>query len=465
MSRQVFACASMFAALFVSGLSHAACRDAADLKRILVQRIDVEKQAIGMVIGRLDRNGTCFVAHGTRSTLDLRPIDDQTIFPVGSITKVFTSYLLADMTQRGELNLDDPVVLHLGSDLFAGDSRGSAITLSHLSWHVAGLPSLPTDFEPASLTDPYAGYTEEQLLSSLQRQKLLSAPGTEYHYSNMGAAILAAIISRTAKSSYTALVRDRVTGPRGMANTAVILSPESRKDLVQGHSWALAPVPPWTNMKVFEGAGGMHSTANDLLKLLRAATAPGPSQASNAFDLMLRHRRQGGHPPSNQVALGWELFQAAEREIYWHGGSTNNSVAFIGFDRTSLTGVVVLANAAIRARVNDIGLHLLSDGQSIATLPSGARQRSQPEVQEPSELDRLSGRYKLPHGTIVQINRKGRRLFYQDAAKTPFELHGGPGEFYLREVDARITFDLPLVGAARKLVLRVAGRETSAWRH
>src|SRR5450631_2308902 len=80
-----------------------------EIRQILVNRIDKDKQGVGIVVGVIDAKGRRIVSYGSLEKGDKRPLDGDTLFEIGSITKVFTALLLADMVQRGEVKLDDPI--------------------------------------------------------------------------------------------------------------------------------------------------------------------------------------------------------------------------------------------------------------------------------------------------------------------------------------------------------------------
>src|ERR1035441_8739797 len=83
------------------------------IRAILADRIDTLHQNVGIVVGIVDANGRRFVSYGNFSVKDPRPVGNDTVFEIGSTTKVFTSTILADMVQRGEVSLDDPVAKYL----------------------------------------------------------------------------------------------------------------------------------------------------------------------------------------------------------------------------------------------------------------------------------------------------------------------------------------------------------------
>src|SRR6516162_9492921 len=103
------------------------------IREILVKRIDQQKQAVGIVVGVIEPKGRRVVAYGNLANGDPRTVDGDTIFEIGSITKVFTSLLLADMANRKEVALDDPSTRYLPENVKMPERNGKSITLLDLS--------------------------------------------------------------------------------------------------------------------------------------------------------------------------------------------------------------------------------------------------------------------------------------------------------------------------------------------
>src|SRR5438067_6153489 len=106
--------------------------------------------------GVIDPNGRRVVAYGKLANGDPRTLDGDTIFEIGSITKVFTSLVLADMVNRKEVALDDPAAKYLPENVKMPERSGKSITVLDLSSHSSGLPSLPSNLKPKDLRNPYA---------------------------------------------------------------------------------------------------------------------------------------------------------------------------------------------------------------------------------------------------------------------------------------------------------------------
>ena len=130
-----------------------------EIREILVKRVDHQKQAVGIVAGIIEPNGRRVVAYGKLAHGDPRMLDGDTIFEVGSISKVFTSLVLADMASRNEVTLDDPAAKYLPENVRMPERSGKSITLLDLSTHSSGLPHLPGNLKPKDARNPYAGYS------------------------------------------------------------------------------------------------------------------------------------------------------------------------------------------------------------------------------------------------------------------------------------------------------------------
>src|SRR5712691_12532479 len=109
----------------------------AEIRKILVERIDTQKQSVGIVVGVIEPTGRRVVAYGSLAKGDPRPLDGDTIFEIGSITKVFTSLLLADAVERHEVALTDPISKFLPASVRVPERGGRASTLQDLSTHTS----------------------------------------------------------------------------------------------------------------------------------------------------------------------------------------------------------------------------------------------------------------------------------------------------------------------------------------
>ena len=234
------------------------------LRPALAERIDEAKQGTGAVVGLLTPEGQSFAAYGRMSVGGQEAAAD-TIFEIGWITKVFTAFLLADMAERGEVALNDPVRKYLPTSVKAPSRRGREILLVDLATHTSGLPQDSVELDLNSDDSPYTGYAPSDLYAFLGRHRLARDPGSQWEYSNVGMGLLGHALALRAGASYQDLLRRRIFAPLGMTNTALTLDAEQRSRRATGYNPKLLPLPPWSG-GVIDPAGSVNSTAADMLK-------------------------------------------------------------------------------------------------------------------------------------------------------------------------------------------------------
>jgi len=434
------------------------------IRDILARRVEQQKQAVGIVAGVIEPNGRRVVAHGCLANSDPRAIDADTIFEIGSVSKVFTSLVLADMVHRNEVTLDDPAAKYLPDHVTMPERNGRRITLRDLSTHTSGLPRLPSNLKPIDPRNPYADYSVSDLYEFLSGYELQRDPGAEFEYSNLGAGLLGHLLAYRAGTDYESLIRDRITEPLNMRDTSITLSSSMKQRMATGHSGMLVSVDNW-DFLTLAGAGALRSSANDMLTLLEAFLGYRESPLAPAMKTMLDVRS-----PVAKMGLGWFISSAHNREIAGHDGGTGGFRTWAGYDLEERIGVVVLSNASTSIGVFDIGMHLLDPKWPLAN-PEAPRQRTQVQI-DPELLDHYTGRYQLAPGSILEITREGDLLFVQPFAQVPHsrpgDLTGGPkfelsaeGEknFFNKTTGSQIAFETGPEGRATSLVMHRAGRE------
>jgi CubicO group peptidase (beta-lactamase class C family) len=427
------------------------------IQEILVRRVDEQKQAVGIVVGIAEPNGRRVVAHGHLANGDPRLVNGNTIFEIGSVSKVFTSLLLADMVNRSEVALDDSAAMYLPDGVTVPERSGKAITLLDLSTHSSGLPRIPTNLQPKDLRNPYGGYSVDDLYEFLSGYTLPRDPGAEFEYSNLGAGLLGHVLARRAGTDYESLIRSRITQPLGMADTGITLSSSMQQRMATGHSAMLAPVANW-DLPTLAGAGALRSSANDMLTFLEAFLGYRESPLAPAMKAMLDIRRR---MDKVEIGLAWFLLG----EGAWHGGGTGGFRSFLGCEPKAQIGVVVLSNAMTPIGVDDIGGHLLNPKVPLADIESPQQRTAIPV--DPQLLDRYTGRYQVTPQLTFEITRDGDRLFAQalgpSMSAPKFEVFAeNEKTFFAKVSDKQIAFDMGPDGRAARLTLYAAGRQLMA---
>jgi CubicO group peptidase (beta-lactamase class C family) len=333
-----------------------------------VQPLLKDRKGVGIVVAVLDRHGQRVFGYGSIAVNSGMAPDGDTVFEIGSITKVFTSAVLAQMVRDGALQLDDPVKDYLPPEASLPRRNGKEITLLHLATHTSGLPLAPADIRahvllrPADWHNPYAHYGTKQLYSFLAKCRLSCDPGDSYEYSNVGLGLLGMALTHRAKvRNYNELIRRQIGDPLGLKDTGVTLSAGQRARFAQGHDEDGAATSAW-DFETMEGFAALRSTANDLLHFLSANLGLKRTKLQPALEDCHQARR---HTPDKQVriGLGWHILKlpGTSEPVICHSGETEGARAFLGFRKASGVGVVVLSNSAqFGNKIDWIGLTVLA---------------------------------------------------------------------------------------------------------
>jgi len=315
-----------------------------EIHDMLVERIDGQHKSGGIVVGVITKKAREIISYGHFDPEDPRVPDGDTVFEIGSISKVFTSVLLADMVVKGEVSLSDPISKYLPATVHAPTRDGKQITLLDLATHYSGLPPMPSNFS--------WDYSREQMFDFLSHYQLTRDPGQKFDYSNFGVGLLGQILALRAGTDYETLLRTRITGPLQMNRTAIHLTPEMKADFISGHGYGMGRAPAW-EVPALAGAAGIRSTANDLLIFLAANIGIIKSPLLPAMKKMVTVHRPVS--PGLQIALGWHIQNG---DVAFHNGQTNGYHAFLLYDLRRKVGVVVLSNS--NQGIEDIAWRTLS---------------------------------------------------------------------------------------------------------
>jgi serine-type D-Ala-D-Ala carboxypeptidase/endopeptidase len=388
-------------------VAHAQSLDDAAIRRILEQRIDTNKQSVGIVVGIVTPQGRRVVRHGRLASDDSRDVGPDTVFEIGSVTKVFTAMVLADMARKGEVSVTDPIVRYLPADVAARAQGLNTITLADLATHTAGFPFWPSGI-PATAegTAQMASYSVDQLYQFVATFKAPADDAKRWMYSNTDVGLLGDLLARRAGSAYAALIESRITQPLGMTSTRVAVAPEMRPRLATGHNAELKRAPVW-DVPALAAGGSLHSTVNDLLTLLAAIGEP-MTVAGAAMPGMLAIRRQA---PGFQQALGWMVLGTGPGAgLLLHDGNTLGFASSVVYDPVSRIGVVVLSNSS--ASVSDIARHLARPAMPLAAPLPPAPLKTEIAV-EPTLFDAYAGEYEPGPGAVFTVTREGDALMIQ----------------------------------------------------
>ncbi len=424
-----------------------------DVPAILRDRVD-NGLATGMSVALIHGDGMTFYHHGVRAVDDPTPVDAQTFYEIGSITKVFTALALAEMAARDAVALDDPLARYWPTGSAPPQHQNQGITLRQLAQHTSGLPRMPGNFAPQDPHNPYADYPADRLFAFLGGYPLSRTPGSQYAYSNLGCGLLGELLARNANTSYCTLIERRICRPLGLHDTTCSPDRDQVARLAKGHHGPRL-TPSW-DFQALAGCGALRSTAADMARFVQAQLDPDQTPLAEAIRLTLDRGQEAPAGADMTVTLGWHLSTRGERALYWHNGGTGGYRSFVGFDRARRFGVVVLSNGCYSA--DDVGWHLLDETRPLREV----RQATKVDLRD---LRACIGRYALSPVTVFEVTLENGTLFIQAPGQAPLPIWpASPDRFFYRDVDAEITFKRGDSGAVDKLVLHQGGIEQTAKR-
>ncbi|QZY27618.1 serine hydrolase domain-containing protein [Nocardioides coralli] len=258
--------------------------------------------------------------------------DPDDAFQIGSVTKVFTSLLLATYVEDGSLRLDQPV----GQLLPDLTGPVTLATLEQLATHTSGLPRIPRDLWSRALRrhpDPYADIDHHALLRALASTR--ATPSSRPRYSNLGVGLLGHALTAWAGADLDTLLRTRVTGPLGMTSTGCAPGgPVGRRRRGRPHPVA------W-RFDALAGAGALWSTLADLQRFAASQLDPPPGRLGAAIRLTHQVRVPGRRIDQ---CLGWLRLHGRGGALLWHNGGTAGYRSFVGVQPQDGVAVVVLAD-------------------------------------------------------------------------------------------------------------------------
>jgi serine-type D-Ala-D-Ala carboxypeptidase/endopeptidase len=404
---------------------------------------------VGLVVGVLDGEKRLVRGYGVTARDSKQTPDIDTMFEIGSVSKVFTGLLLADAVQSGKVALDDPVQKYLPAGVVMPKWGDESVLLWHLSTHTSGLPRDP-DMNGGDPADPLAHITTERLFAALGEASVRWQPGSKYEYSNLAVGLLGAVLARAqGYESYDALQQRRTTGPLRLKDTWVQRDAARLARMAAPYDADVEPVQMW-HLSAMAGSGGISSSMRDMLEFARVQMTPGinPLAAAIAQTQQKHHARDNGEA----LGLGWDI--ARDGVTFWKNGHTGGYHAFLAVVPSKGRAVCILANSAQYA-CDTLARRILQHLDGVAVQPLTIEM---PIAVERAVLERYAGNYILGTDTKIEVALRARGLFIQGGGEPPLKLYPRSAtEFFCRAGPATITFEVdgPTVKA---LVLHQGGQ-------
>jgi CubicO group peptidase (beta-lactamase class C family) len=377
------------------------------------------------------------------------PNAPETKFRLGSITKQFTAMAILILQERGKLKVDDTIGKHLDD----APKAWEGVTIHHLLTHTSGIHSYTSD--PEYMKKMAYHETVKSMIARFKDKPLDFKPGEKFEYSNSGYFLLGAIIEKTSGETYEKFLKHAIFEPLGMKDTgydhfATVIprraSGYSRKSDGLENSEYLDMAQPYA-------AGSLYSTVDDLARWDRALNE-GKLISKASYEKMYT-------PAKNDYAYGWVVKTRSGRKEIGHGGGINGFATQISRYPDRKACVVVLCNVlpSNPGRV----------AQDLAAIAFGEpykipKERKVARV-DPSLYDAYVGRYRIAPEMTLTVTREGDRLMLEPTGQPKLEVFPeSETEFFLKVVDAQITFVRDGKGKVTEAVLHQGGRDMKAKR-
>jgi CubicO group peptidase (beta-lactamase class C family) len=331
-----------------------------DIKAI-IQREVANRRGKSIIVGIVDAKGRQVIAEGKLSDQHPSPPDANTIYEIGSITKVFTSLLLADMSLKKQLKLTDPISKFLPKTVKTPVRNAKEVSLLSLSTHQSGMPRFPYNVDPKDLESPYVDYSVDQLYEYISGFEPPFDIDSQWRYSNVGYGLLGNILTLVARKDFEALLTEEICKPLNMHNTLISLTAKHKANLAVGHAETGTPVG-LTDLGAIDAGGALRSNVNDLLTFAEANMGFTKTDLFPAMELthVLQAKKDGGN---TYTTMGWTLVNADGKDLLFKDGGMPGYRSFLGIDKKSKFSVAVLSNS--NNSVTDIGRHILDPAYKV----------------------------------------------------------------------------------------------------
>lgn len=258
------------------------------------------------------------------------------VYEIGSLTKVFTATLLADFVNDSTLKLNSSVKNYIQSKTLLNED----ITFMTLANHTSGLPRMPSNFDikNPNFNISWKEYGNKELLEYLQMDiEQNFSPSIKHEYSNLGMGLLGYVLEQISGRKYEDLLRERILERHNMSATTTKLE-KIKSEIIIGKDKKGQPTPNW-EFGVLVGAGGLFSNVSDLAKFAIAQFN------KNNPTLTLTHKPTFTINKNMEIGLGWYCVNANnDRKLLWHNGGTSGYTSSMFLDLENQNGVIVLSN-------------------------------------------------------------------------------------------------------------------------
>jgi CubicO group peptidase (beta-lactamase class C family) len=409
-------------------------------------KAEMEKQKIPGLSIAIVKNGEVVKAKGYGlANLELNAAaTPETIFQSGSVGKQFTATLVMMLVEEGKMNLDD----HISKYIADAPAIWKDITIRHLLTHTSGISNKLYD-----QINMRQDYTEDELVKKIAAIPLDFQPGEKWNYSNPGYVMLGILIHKASGKFYGDLLREKIFAPLGMNTARIINESDIIPNRAAGYRLVKGELKnqEWVSPALNTTAdGSLYFTALDMARW-DAALYTEKLLKKTSLDQMWTPIKLNSGKTQN-YGFGWAVSDVNGHKLIEHGGAWQGFTTFIARYVDDQLTVIVLTNLA-GANPGRIA-HQVAGLYNPALQPA---ERKEIKV-DPKVLDEYAGEYQIAPGLTITVTREGDKLMGQATGQMKFELFAeSQTKFFLKVVDAQVTFFKDSTGRVRHLILHQGG--------
>jgi D-alanyl-D-alanine-carboxypeptidase/D-alanyl-D-alanine-endopeptidase len=431
----------------------------------LKQRIDSLVQpyldaniAVGFTLGIIHDGASHSFSFGRIKADEAAAPTAETLYEIGSVSKVFTGILLADAVVQKRVKLSTLAADLLPAGATMPEPVDRPITLLDLSTHASGLPVLPDNVKPADPNNPYADYQKDDLYAFLKSHKLARAPSKKYEYSNLAVGLLGSLLADQQHTDYATLLRERITNPLGMTSTAITLTPEQKARLAPPYAAVGVPYKNW-DLPTLAGAGAIRSTVGDMLLFAQSNITPPQGDLGRAIELAWDIHQIPSAKGDFAMGLGWHI--AHDGSTRWHTGQTGGYHSMVLVNREMGSAVVLLANTAT-GEVDTLAQDVIRMLAGVSVEP---RKFEKSIAVAPEVMQKFAGQYEIIPEFVLTVTVDDGKLIVGATGQPTFEVYArSETEWYYKVVDATLIFKFNSDGQCESLELLQNGARQIARR-
>jgi CubicO group peptidase (beta-lactamase class C family) len=393
------------------------------------------------------------------------PVKPETVFQSGSVGKQFVSAAVMMLVEKGKVSLDDSITKYFPD----APPSWKPILVENLLSHTSGLAEYGTR-ERIGPNGPFylrLDFTEDELVKRIEALPIDFPVGSNWAYCNTNYVLLGILIHKVTGEFYADFLADRIFKPLGMTSTRLISDADIipnrasgyriHDDKLQNEEW----VSPTFNST---GDGSLYFNVLDLAKWDGALYGTKLLKQSSLNRIWTIFPLNNGVRNPGNYGFGWWINVVNGHNVVEHSGSSEGFTCHISRYLDDNLTVVVLTNLSAGHSHPDSMVHEIAGLINPALMPLPPKEYKEVPI-DPTLLDGYVGTYQLAPGYLVIITREADQLFVQPTAQPKVPMFPyGPRDFFLKTVDAQITFVTDSSGKATELIVHQGGRDEPAKR-